>query len=84
LVLLHTNSDLPPDKLIQSVFHISQVKEFNIDYTPVFSELSVQVDFSEEMLQLDLILDRRLVRKGNAAIPQVRVKWLHLPESTAT
>jgi hypothetical protein len=30
------------------------------------------------------ILDRRMVKKGNAAIVQVLVKWTHLPEDSAT
>jgi hypothetical protein len=76
--------DLPPASLIHPVFHISQLKEYHPDYSPVFSKLLVQVNFSKEMLQPELILKRRLVQKGNAAIPQVRVKWLQLPVSAAT
>jgi hypothetical protein len=63
--------DLPPASLIHPVFHISQLKEYHQDYSPMFSELPVQVDFSKEMLQPDLILECRLVQKGNATIPQV-------------
>jgi hypothetical protein len=33
---------------------------------------------------LEVILERRLVKKGNAATPQVRVKWLGLPEEAST
>jgi hypothetical protein len=29
------------------------------------------------------VLDRRLVRKGNTAIPQVRVSWIGLPDVAA-
>ena len=32
----------------------------------------------------EMIRDRRLVKKGNNAIPQVLVTWSGLPKSTAT
>jgi hypothetical protein len=32
----------------------------------------------------DAILERRLVKKGNAAVPQVLIKWLGLPTEQAT
>jgi hypothetical protein len=53
------------------------LKEFTLDYKPVFSELPIQVDFSKEMLQPEAILQRRLVKKGN-------VKWERLTKSAAT
>jgi hypothetical protein len=30
------------------------------------------------------IIDRRLVKKGNAAVPQVKLTWTGLPASSAT
>jgi hypothetical protein len=30
------------------------------------------------------VLDRRLVKKGNSAVPQVLVKWSNLPAASAT
>jgi hypothetical protein len=42
------------------------------------------VDFSKELLQPKLILEHRLVKKGNAMILQVRVKWLQLSEFATT
>ena len=32
----------------------------------------------------EAVLDRRLVKKGNRAIPQVLIKWTHLPSTSAT
>jgi hypothetical protein len=72
--------DLPDSSMVHPVFHISQLKEFIPDYKPVYSNMPVQGDFSKEMLKPESILERHLVKKGNNAIPQVRVKWLRLPE----
>jgi hypothetical protein len=46
--------------------------------TPVFSEMPARDDLSTMKLEPEAILDRRLVKKGNAATPQVQVKWLGL------
>jgi hypothetical protein len=66
--------DLSEGSLIHPMFHILQLKEFTPDYKPVFFESQVQVNFSKEMLQPEAIPERRLVKKGNTVIPQVRVK----------
>jgi hypothetical protein len=60
------------------VFHVSQLKLFTLDFSPVFSELPSlpQLDIAE--LQPELILNRRLMKKGNAAVVQVLVKWSSL------
>jgi hypothetical protein len=44
----------------------------------------VLTDFSQEDLQPEAIIERRLVKKGNSAIPQVRVKWHNLFEDSTT
>jgi hypothetical protein len=66
------------------VFHVSQLKPFTPDFSPVFSELpSVpQLDIAD--LSSDLILDCRLMKKGNAIVVQVLVKWSSLPAEMAT
>lgn len=76
--------ELPEDSLIHPVFHVSQLKPFHPDYTPVFSELPKIADLDDKELEPETVLQRRLVRKGNHAVPQVLVKWSHLPESAAT
>jgi hypothetical protein len=50
----------------------------------VFDKLPVETDFSTESLQRELILERELVKKGNAAITQVRIKWVGMPDTAAT
>ena len=75
--------DLPQHSLIHPVFHISQLKGYTQDFTPVFSELPPpQLDSQET--SPEQILDRRLVKKGNAAIPQVLIKWKDIPATSAT
>jgi hypothetical protein len=76
--------ELPSTSLIHLMFHISQLKPYTPDYTPVFSTLPVVDDFSAMRMEPEAILERCLVKKGNAATPQVRVKWTGLPESSAT
>lgn len=76
--------ELPPTSLVHPVFHISQLKSFTPDYTPVFSDVTKLVDLSSTTLEPEKILQRRLLKKGSKAVPQVLLKWTKLPESSAT
>jgi hypothetical protein len=49
----------------------------------VFSEIPVLRDFSQATLAPEVVLERRLVKKGNSVVPHVCVKWQGLPD-TAT
>jgi hypothetical protein len=75
---------LPPNSLIHPVFHISQLKPYTPDYRPAFEELPTITDLTATAVEPEHIMDRRLVKKGNVAIPQVKIKWTHLPEAAAT
>ncbi|WVZ94909.1 hypothetical protein U9M48_040738 [Paspalum notatum var. saurae] len=75
---------LPPGSLIHPVFHVSQLKPFTPDYSPVFSDVSTFVPLDTADVSPEVILDRRLVKKGNQAITQVLIKWSNLPASSAT
>lgn len=75
---------LPDTSQIQPVFHVSQLKPFTPDYTRVFKTLPSVVDLSSASLLPEAVLDRRLVKRGNAAIPQVLVKWRSIPVESAT
>jgi hypothetical protein len=58
--------DLPLSAQVHPVFHISQLKPFTANYSPVFSTLPVSVDLSKyELVPLEIV-DRRLVKKGKA------------------
>lgn len=75
---------LPADSAFHLVFHVSQLKPFVPCYTPVFAELPKMSDLSVQDLDPELILDRRLVKKGNCVIVQVLVKWVNVPATSAT
>lgn len=74
---------LPEGAMIHHVFHISQLKPFPADYTPVYDSLPVIKDLEAADTVLVAVIDRRLVKKGNTAIPLVKLIWVGLP-STAT
>jgi hypothetical protein len=76
--------ELPENSAVHLVFHVSQLKFFTPDYTPTFAQLPTQVDFYQVSLLPQEILEWRLVKKGNAAVPQVKIKWLGLPDTTTS
>ena len=60
---------LPVDSKIHDVFHVSQLKPFTANYSLVYSDVTKIVHLDTVTLQPEKILERRLVKKGNAAIP---------------
>lgn len=76
--------ELPPNSMIHNVFHVSQLKEYKPDYTPVFRELPTMPPLDITDTEPELILDRKLVKKGNVPVPQVLIKWKKLPAEAAT
>lgn len=76
--------DLPAQSLIHPVFHISQLNPFTPNYSPVYKELPKIVDLDVRELQPIVVLERRLVKKGYHAIPQVLVQWEKVPREAAT
>jgi len=75
---------LPDDSSIHPVFHISQLKAFHPDYTPVYTTLPTLTDLEATEALPEKILERRLVKKGNNAVPQVLITWTGLPKEPAT
>ena len=64
--------DLPPNSRVHPVFHVSQLKPFMPDYTLVFAELPRVQDLSASMAEPVKILERRMMKHGDA--PVVRLK----------
>ncbi|XP_059315528.1 uncharacterized protein LOC132066182 [Lycium ferocissimum] len=69
---------VPPQLLLHPTFHVSQLKRCyqlpaEISHPPVL-ELS-----SPYCPQPEKILERRMVQKGNKAVPQVKIQWDKLP-----
>lgn len=76
--------ELPAESKIHPVFHISQLKSVTPDNTSVYSALPALTDLQAPEAQPDTILEHRLVKKGNHAVPQVLITWSGLPVSSAT
>jgi hypothetical protein len=71
-----------PTAQIHHVFHVSQLKPFTPDYTPVFTTLPHYQDLAQHDVVPKEILDRRLVKKGGRAVPQVLILSHLSPDST--
>lgn len=76
--------ELPTSAQVHPVFHVSQLKPFTANYSPVYSALPSVPDLMATTPVPVAILQRRLVRKGNATTPQVLIRWAHMPEECAT
>lgn len=68
---------LPPGALIHPVFHVSQLKSFISDHSPVYSDVSQIAELDAADVFPEEILDGQVV-------PQVMLKWSKLPASSAT
>ncbi|XP_073357735.1 uncharacterized protein [Aegilops tauschii subsp. strangulata] len=66
--------ELPADSRIHPVFHVSQLKPFTPNYTPVFSELPRPPDLAGHDDEPVEILERRMVKRGNNALVQIKVR----------
>lgn len=75
---------LPDESCIHPVFHVSQLITFTPDYTPVFGELPRPPDLLASSMTPVAILDRRMVKKGNQSLVQLKIQWDPLAPEAAT
>jgi hypothetical protein len=66
---------LPEGCLVHLVFHVSQLKQFTPDHSPVIYKLPEVPILDIATVLPEKIIDRRLVRKGNEAVTHVLVQW---------
>jgi hypothetical protein len=76
--------DLPLGCLVQPVLHVSQLKSFTPDHSPVYSKLPDTPLMDVAELTPQSILERTLVKRGNEAVTQVLIQWSGLPTSSTT
>jgi hypothetical protein len=67
--------DLQASSQIHNVFHVSQLKDYRADYTPIFTELPKMPPLDAIDAVPEAILDRRMIKRGNAPVIQVLIKW---------
>lgn len=66
--------DLPDTSQIHPTLLVSHLKAFVPDFTPVVSTLPSSLELTGDQMVPEGIVDRRLVKKGNKAVPQVLIK----------
>ncbi|XP_060178356.1 uncharacterized protein LOC132608338 [Lycium barbarum] len=74
---------LPTHLLLHPTFHVSQLKPCHT-LPSVFSHPPVVELASPYCPQPAKVLERRMIQKGNKAVPQVLVQWEQLPKDLAT
>jgi hypothetical protein len=72
---------LPPYCSIHSVFHVFQLKKWVSTTIPVTTDLS-NCDLPYQVPEA--VLDTRMVRRGEAEVPQLLIKWSGLDGTLAT
>ncbi|KAK6162149.1 hypothetical protein DH2020_001990 [Rehmannia glutinosa] len=75
---------LPLTSRIHPVFHVSLLKKRIGASDSVSADLPVFDAEGKVIMHPISILDRRLVKRNNTGVPQVLIRWAHLPVEEAT
>lgn len=75
---------LPPTAKIHPVFHVSQLKKGVGREDRVITELPPFDESGQQILIPTAILEKRIVKRNNAAVGQWLIQWSHLPKEEAT
>ena len=75
---------LPPKTDIHPVFHVSLLKKHVSRGEMVIPRLPKLNSKGEPLIEPHYILARRLIKRNNAAVPQILVKWTNLGEEDAS
>jgi hypothetical protein len=75
---------LPEDARIHPVFHVSQLKPFTPNYSPVFMDLPRPPDLAAQDLQPIQVLERRMRKQGQGYVVQLKIQWSSRPPEEAT
>ena len=76
--------DLPESSRVHPVFHVSQLKPFMPDYSPIFAELPRVQDLSASTTEPVKILERRMMKHGDAPVVQLKIQWSPTSTDSAT
>lgn len=76
--------DLPSSSKIHPVFHVSKLKKKLGDVIQPQGQLPPLAEDGSLHLLPEVVLARRLVKRGNAADVEVLIQWHGAPESDAT
>jgi hypothetical protein len=82
--LLAYKLTLPENARVHPVFHVSQLKPFTPNFTPVFAELPRPPDLTAAEYTPVEILDRRLRKKGQLPVVQLLIRWSSRSADEAT
>ena len=75
---------LPSESLIHPTFHVSLLKKTVGRNNVVIPQLPLTSSDGQLMVEPIAILDRRLVKRNNSPVAQVRVQWSNRLEEDAT
>jgi hypothetical protein len=72
---------LPPDSVVHPVFHVSQLKKLvrpSVQVSPVLPNSAALYQV------LEMVLDTKMIKRGDTEVQHVLVKWSNMPPELST